>query len=111
MKNPTNIKKLEILGRTVKIEFTSNEIGGEEGTLGVCYFDDQLIRIAKNKKLLEAPYPVRPRRLDDLWITTLHELIHYALFSLDYKELSEDEMFVERFSEVLYQILKQIFKK
>lgn len=39
-------------------------------------------------------------------ITYLHELIHTVLDNLEYNELSSNEVFVERFSKALHQILK-----
>lgn len=45
---------------------------------------------------------------DCLFISYIHELIHAMLSKLGYIELSDDEKFVEGFSNLLVQILKQL---
>ena len=40
--------------------------------------------------------------------TFLHEAVHGALSAIGYEDMSSDEKFVDSFSDILYQIIKQI---
>lgn len=45
---------------------------------------------------------------DCLFENYIHELVHAILDKLKYEKLSSDEQFVEQFSNLLVQILKQL---
>lgn len=85
-------KSFEIFGRTYKV-LQPNKVDAE-GNIGECDSLHNIIKIRRNLK----------RDLKEL--TYIHEITHAILDNLEYIDLSNDEVFVERFSKALHQVLK-----
>jgi len=85
-------KSFEIFGRTYKV--TQPYKVDNQGSLGECDSTHNIIKVRRNLK----------KDLKEL--TYLHEVTHAILDSLEYHKLSKDEVFVERFSKALQQVLK-----
>lgn len=84
-------KTFEIFGRTYKVLHPHKV--DKEGSLGECDSHNNIIKLRRNL----------PKDLKEL--TYLHEVTHAILDSLEYNKLSKDEVFVERFSKALQQVL------
>jgi len=84
-------KKFKIFGLTYKV--TQPVKVDKEDNWGENSISHKRIKIKKglNKEQKE--------------ITYLHELVHTVLDNLEYNELSSNEVFIERFSKALHQIL------
>jgi len=84
-------KKFKIFGLTYKV--TQPHKVDKEDNWGEHSIQHKRIKVKKslNKEQKE--------------ITYLHELVHTVLDNLEYNELSSNEVFVERFSKALHQIL------
>ena len=85
-------RKFSIFGRDYKV--TQPYKVDSQGSLGECDSTHNTIKIRRNLK----------KDLKEL--TYLHEITHAILDSLEYHKLSSDEVFVERFSKALHQVLK-----
>lgn len=87
-------KTFQLLGREYQVKQESRVMCDGESVLGLCESNEAIIRIRKNlKKDLKEH-------------TFLHECTHAILESLGYMRLSNDEKFVDSFSNALYQVLK-----
>lgn len=84
-------KKFKLFGRTFRITHPHKIDKGS--SWGSCDYGKASIKIL--------------RRLsdEDKEQTYLHEMTHAILDGLEYKELSEDEKFVDLFSKALHQVL------
>lgn len=86
------------------IEYSINEVEQESpelhygGAIGYCDYQKGLINIEKNLKK------------DIKEVTLVHELTHGVLKSLDLNNetITVDERFVESFSQIWYQVIKQL---
>lgn len=86
------------------IEYSINEVEQESpelhygGAIGYCDYQKGLINIDKNLKK------------DIKEVTLIHELTHGVLKSLDLNNetITVDERFVESFSQIWYQVIKQL---
>lgn len=97
MKIPESLK---IMGRTFKIEYDKT-LSRERDSSGLICIDEGKIKILPDRE--------EHRRCKDALIETLlHEIIHVAMYSLSYKELFNDENFVERLAHILHEIIPQI---
>ncbi len=87
-------KSFQLFGTTYQVRQPNKVIVKGESVLGYCDTDDGIIEIRRNlkKELKEVVY--------------LHEVTHAILGSLEYHKLNNDELFIERFSKALHQILK-----
>lgn len=88
----------EILGHRGTVSYMDPpelkaKLGGEEG---MGYYDH-------SKHAIYLSSAIQGTELEQ---TYLHELCHCILFSAGYGEYSEDENFVDLFSELFYQVLK-----
>jgi hypothetical protein len=87
-------KKIEIAGITVNI-ILDGKLSEKEGALGVADYESQTITIC-------------PDTGDDIMNQTyVHEIVHYILYIMGRRKLMMDEEFVECFSQLLYQVMKQ----
>jgi len=84
-------KSFKIFGLTYKV--TQPVKVDDEGSWGEHSIEHRKIKILKSLNEQQKE------------ITYLHELIHTVLDNLEYNELSSDEVFVERVSKALHQIL------
>jgi hypothetical protein len=87
-------KQFEILGRKFDIQYDKSL--GEN--LGVCFPDNGLIKIVKNKFL--------PR--DSVEHTLWHEISHAILYAMGEEELFRNEKFIDLLGGILYQISKTL---
>ena len=87
-------RTFELFGTTYKVEQPNKVMVDKESVLGSCNSDTGVIQVRKNLK----------KDLKEL--TYLHELTHAILFSLEYNKLGRDEIFIERFSKALHQVIK-----
>ncbi len=85
-------KTFEIFGRQYKVLHPHKV--DKEGSLGECDSHNNIIKLRRNL----------PKDLKEL--TYIHEVTHAVLDSLEYHDLSSDEIFIERFSKALHQVLK-----
>lgn len=93
------IKKLSILGQDLTIE-----IDNEMDDLGAFTPDVNMLRVRTMNHTVPLPD-------DKIQLAFWHELIHAILINLGYRDLYHDEEFIERFSGVLLQVLKQIYSE
>jgi hypothetical protein len=87
-------KQFNLISRTYKVIQLPKVINNGESVLGQCKSDLGILELRKNLK----------KELKEH--TFLHETTHAILESLGYRELSEDEKFVDSFSNALYQVIK-----
>jgi len=93
-------KKIEVIGSTVEIIWDEEycERFGVLGQADVNHNKIFLKKIHENKKFTD----------DALVETFLHELVHFMMRKLGKTDLNADETFVESFSNVLHQVIKQL---
>lgn len=93
-------EKLEVAGITYEIRFVSRDHPKLKAlhAVGLHFMEDQTIMIADN---LHGDYKNQ---------VFTHELIHGIVEAMDVAndKVIIDEQFVERFSQLLYQVLKQL---
>ena len=85
-------KEFDLISRKYKVLQVSKV--DDKKSLGLCLSDQAIIKLRKTLK----------KELKEH--TFLHEATHAILESLGYVELSEDEKFVDAFSNALYQVIK-----
>ncbi len=90
--------KIKLMGR--EIDIINDDLACDiDGHLGQSLLTESKIiyqKLAKGKTLKQ----------DCINVTILHEIIHFMLWVLGYDY--NDEKFIERFSELLYQVIQQI---
>ena len=97
-------KKIQIMGTTVTVKHGDKETDKfleDHSALGMCRRQECEILIAKREKGVLLPDDVIAESL-------LHECLHFLLWSLEYRDLMNDEPFVGRVSGMLLQVFKQI---
>ena len=87
-------KKLQIAGKVYDIRMVKGFYKKTDTWADICY-SDSLINI--DSDLSE----------QDVGISFLHEITHGILITMGRKDLKSDEQFVECFSELLYQVIRQ----
>ncbi len=90
-------KKVKLFGSTITIEYNNNECD-KENSYGLALLNQDKILLSDfsdGNKIKET----------NIECTFLHELIHFILTRLDYIDLSKDEKFIKRFSNLLHQVL------
>jgi len=95
--------KIEIMGSIIKTVYNQQIL--EEFKL-IAQYNSNFNEIRLRKK-----YEYRDLSEDCLFESYIHELIHAMLRKLGYIELAEDEKFVEGFSNLLIQVLKQLINE
>ena len=92
-------KYFYIFGEKIKVSFLKAIKNKEGDAYGVWLETENKIKLAKTvfKKPLEQ---------DQMEQTYFHELTHVILDSIGEPNLSENEIFVDKFSKALYQVLK-----
>ncbi len=90
-------KRFQLHGQTIEVKF-SDKLFSSEDSLGINSLRKNLIEIQGNNHGFE-----RPRT--QIEQTFLHELVHQILEANHYRELNNDEKFVEQFSNCLHQAL------
>tara|TARA_R110002074_G_scaffold208324_1_gene376925 strand:+ start:468 stop:761 length:294 start_codon:yes stop_codon:yes gene_type:complete len=89
-------KHFDLFGQRITVEVAEN-FARDQGCIGKWY-------PSQNRIVLQAADDVHA---DDVVLQTFwHEATHAALDILGYGEWSENEVFVEQFGQVIYQILK-----
>lgn len=88
-------KKFQILGHTYKVKLLKKVNGGKDHG-----------EVDDNKKIVRLERESTEQPLSKVEETWLHEMVHAILDELAYHKLSDDEIFVERFSKALHQALK-----
>lgn len=88
-------KDFEIFGNRIVVKGKKN-LTSEDGTecLGLCNVDQLTIKLDTSLRGAHK------------WTVFCHEATHMALSLLGYDELGEDEVFVDRIGQVIYQMLK-----
>ncbi|NHZ86532.1 MAG: hypothetical protein GWP19_11750 [Planctomycetia bacterium] len=92
--------KIQIAGRIFDIVY-NNELNNEYGSSAEINPDKCKIIIQGNCKGNE-------RNQQSIYISFLHEIIHAISKISGNRKLYEDEQFTEQFTELLYQVIKQI---
>ena len=92
--------KIQLFGNEIKTVY-KQELLDELGLLGQTNTGFNEIRL---KKIHET----RVIGEDSLFENYIHEILHVAIHKLGYNEISEDETFIEGFSHLLIQIIKQL---
>jgi hypothetical protein len=91
-------KTLKLMGRTIKIRHSEEECN-REGVFGrVLYRRDEIVIQPVGKENSQQNHD----------ITLLHEILHWILYLTESHKHNEDEGFVGRVSELLYQAIKQL---
>lgn len=89
-------REFMLFGTTWKVEQPSKVIVDKESVLGSCDPDKAIIQIRRNLK----------KELKEL--TFIHESTHSILLTLGYEELGRDEVFVERLSKAIHQVINTV---
>ena len=98
MKGSKIIKDVTMLmGREIKTVIMKDLIENENDQ-GQSVFRKDEIRLQDSKTV--------KRKLCDMEITYLHELLHWIFYLLEEKELCDNEKLISIMSELLYQALK-----
>lgn len=90
-------KKFKIHGQTIEVKF-DDKLFSAQDVLGVALLRKNLIKIQDNNTGFKRPKT-------QIEQTFLHELVHMILEANHYRELNDDEKFVEQFSTCLHQVL------
>ena len=87
-------KHFHLFGREWSVVNKPKVMYKGESVLGKCDYDKHVIELRSNlkKDLKEQVY--------------YHELVHAILYCLEYNKLSETEVFVDRVSKALHQVIK-----
>lgn len=92
--------KIELLGSIIKTVYDQQIL--EEFKM-VAQYNTNFNEIRLKKRHEDRVIPE-----DCLFVNYIHELIHAMLEKLGYNDLNDDEKFVESFSNLLVQVLKQL---
>lgn len=93
-------KSFKIFGQTIKVQL-SKTLHKEEQAVGLWLSNENKIKLQVSTK----EYPVKEENIEQ---TFYHELVHCILDKTGHNDLSENEEFVERFSQALHQVLKTL---
>jgi Zn-dependent peptidase ImmA (M78 family) len=91
-------KEFYCFGELVKVVYNP-DLYMDEDAYGLWHERLNHIVLQEENDSLKIPH-------DKIVSTFFHELVHCLLEKLEYRDLSDDEQFVERFSALLYQSLK-----
>jgi hypothetical protein len=88
-------KEIKLMGKTIKIEY-KDQIDMDDN-YGRALLSKGVILMKKNQESRQ-----------EKELTFLHELLHHMCSALSYKDRCFDEDFIDRMSQLLYQVLPQI---
>jgi len=92
--------KIQLFGNEIKTVYEQRLLD-EQGLVGQTNISFNEIRL---KKIQEG----RAFDNEGLYENYIHELLHIMIHKLGYEELTKDETFIEGFTNLLIQIIKQL---
>ena len=92
-------EKINIAGREIKIEYTEGKQLTKLNVNGQAEYHEQKIVLNKRDELGTCQESVN--------VTFIHEIVHWILYVTG-TEPPDEETFVSKFSEILYQVIKQL---
>ncbi len=93
-------KTIQIAGKTIEVIF-DDKLCDEINCWGQSRFNVGEILIQKKSDSID-------RKKDHIEQTFIHEIVHWICEVLHHDELRKDERFTSQFSELLYQVIKQL---
>lgn len=93
-------EEIQIAGRHIKI-IIDPKLADNNDNLGESKFKTNEIILQPNTEHYRLAS-------DNVNITFLHEIIHFILDILAYQHLNKNESFINKISELFYQVIKQI---
>lgn len=95
--------KITLMGREIDIVYDKKLVQDEDAIGQVSYRTDKIILQPETESI--------DRNSQSIQITFLHELLHFMLNILNYQNMNDNGKFINRMSELLYQVIKQIEDK